>query len=209
MVDNDRAVHDSLKCLLSGVGLAMESYASAEEFLDCHDADRPGCLVLEARVPGMGGLELHRRLLERHIDLPVIMVTSRGDIKMASYCFRMGVFDFMQKPCDPEELLERIREAIDKDAGIRREKAELAQVVDRISLLSTSERQVMRLLIEGHSNKSVAARLRVAERTVEDRRARIMAKMEVRSLVELVRVIMARPFSMAHLSLDQDGGMRR
>ena len=189
VVDDDCAVRSSLEQMLSLSKLRVESYGSAEEFLESYDPARSGCLLLDVRMAGMSGLDLQERLLAAGIDLPVIIVSGHGDLAMASRSFRMGAVDFLEKPYDGHVLLERIRSALDKNAKAIQEKAELADISSRIELLSEPERQVMALLVEGRPHKAIAARLGIAARTVEDRRARILAKMNLHSLPELVRQV--------------------
>lgn len=189
IVDDDLAVRDSLKQLLGLAGLRTEVYASAEDFLESNPSSRPACLMLDVRMSGMGGVELHERLLDQRNDIPVLIITGHGDVAMARQSFRMGAADFMEKPFDSDELLQRIRSVLEHDARAMREKEAMAVIARGMESLSEPERQVMDLLIEGHLNKNIASLLNIAERTVEDRRARIFVKMNFTSLAELVRAV--------------------
>jgi FixJ family two-component response regulator len=188
VVDDDPAMRDSLDEFLTSAGLRVELYASAEQFLEEYDRERPGCLILDLRMGGMTGLELQQHLVEAGTDLPVIVITGHGDVSVASRSFRMGAVDVMAKPYDGRELLERLRSAREQNTLSRQERARLADISGRLASLSEAERKVLDLVIDGHPNKLVAMRLGIAERTVEDRRARLMTKMQVQSLPELARL---------------------
>ncbi len=186
VVDDDHAVRQSLELLIRSVGLRAETYASAQEFLDALDPARPGCLVLDIRMPGMSGLELQRYLRERNIGLPIIMVTGHGDVPVAVRALKNGAVDFIEKPFSKQLLLERIRDSLDQDGRLRQEQARQAGIQNRLKSLTPRERSVMELVVSGKSNKEVAAELGVSKKTVEVHRAHIMQKMEAESLAELV-----------------------
>lgn len=199
VIDADPEARCALSQLLTAAGLRSEFYRSAEDFLESCDLDQPGCLIMDVELPGISGLDLQKHLHEEAIDLPIIFVTGHGSIALASRGFRMGAVDFMERPYDSWNLLDRIRAAIQLDAANRIEKAELNRIAARIDALSPPERQVLQLLIEGLPNKAIAAQLGVAQRTVEDRRARIMQKMAIRSVAELVWLVASRPALNSHL----------
>ncbi len=190
IVDDDAAVRDSLALLLESAGLAAETYASAQTFLDAYTADRPGCLLLDVRMPGMSGLELQSVLKQRHIDVPVIFITAHGDVPLSARAFKAGAVDFLEKPVDERALIERVREALIRDERNRRRRSERAEVAARLERLTPREREVMTLVAQGQSNKEIAKHLNVSYRTVETHRARVMDKMEADSLSALIAMAM-------------------
>jgi len=190
IVDDDAPVRDGLKLLLRSVGHRVETYGSAQEFLDAYADDRPGCLVLDVRMPGMSGLDLQERLNERRAILPIIFITGHGDVPMAVEALQAGALDFLQKPFRDQELLDRSASALDKDAANRRELLELKQVAARFAELTPRERSVMNLVVQGKSNKVIAGDLDISQRTVEIHRARVMEKTQAGSLAHLVRMVL-------------------
>jgi two-component system response regulator FixJ len=190
VVDDDNAVRDALRFLLRSVGLTVETFASATEFLEAYRDDRPGCLVLDIRMPGMTGLELQDKLMERRSILPIIFITGHGDVPMAVEAMQAGAMDFIQKPFRDQDLLDRIHQAIDKDAKTRQSLGELAAIRARLASLTPREREVMDLVVHGKANKVIAGDLDLSQRTVEIHRARVMEKMEASSLAHLVRMVL-------------------
>lgn len=188
VVDDDPAMCESLKWLIESVNLSVETYPSANAFLDTYSADSPGCLVLDVRMPGMSGLELQEILVQRKVQLPVIIVTGHGDVPMAVRALKTGAMDFMEKPFNDQELLDRIQIAIEQDKKNRSDLARRTDVATRISRLSSREKEVMELIVSGNSNKVVAAHLNLSPKTVEVHRARVMEKLQAQSLPELVRL---------------------
>ena len=188
LVDDDQAVRDALELLLETAGLRTESYPSAETFLDNSDPDRPGCLVLDIRMPGMSGMNLQKALAVRDITLPIIFLTGHGTVPMSATAFRRGAVDFMEKPFDEDLLLERIHEAIGRDQANRDALARRAHAEARVASLTPREREVMWLIVDGRSNKEIAARLDLSHRTVETHRARIMDKTGMGSLADLIEL---------------------
>ena len=166
-------------------------FASGSEFLDAFDGKLTGCLVLDIRMPGIGGLELQQLLAERGSGLPIIFVTGYGDVPMAVEAIQNGAFDFIEKPYRDQDLLERIGRAMQADEESRRRRDEARGIRDRIARLTARERQVFELVVTGKANKVIAHELGVSQRTVEIHRARVMEKMEARSLAELVRMHLA------------------
>lgn len=190
VVDDDPAVLDSLSLLVRSIGLRVETFSSAREFLDAYDPERPGCLVLDVRMPGMSGLELQGRLERLGSTLPIVFVTAFGDIPMAVRAVKAGAVDFIQKPFRDQELLEKIGRAIAENARLREESSAVERVAARIGSLTPREREVMALVAAGKSNKAIARELGLSQRTVEVHRARVMEKMEADSLADLVRMVL-------------------
>lgn len=186
VVDDDPAVLESLEMLLQSVGLSVKTCNSARAFLDIHDADCGGCLVLDVRMPEVSGLELQKQLKELGLRIPVIFITGHGDVPVAVSAMKEGAVDFIQKPFSQQMLLEKIREALESDQSIRDEHEAQREVESRIKSLTPRERQVMDLVTAGRSNKQIAEDLGISQKTVEAHRARVMSKMAVDSLAELV-----------------------
>jgi len=187
IVDDDGAVRDSLALLLASAGMAVETYGSARAFLERHDPARPGCVVLDLRMPDMDGLELQAELAARGSRLPVIFVSAHGEVALSARAFKAGAVDFLQKPIESEDFLATVEEALRRDAALRREAEASARIGERYARLTPREREVLELVIAGRSNKEIARALALSHRTVETHRARIMEKMEVASLSELVK----------------------
>ena len=190
VVDDDRAVRDSLALLVNSVGLEAETFASAQEFLDAYRPERRGCLITDIRMPGMSGLELQEKLSADDIRIPVIVLTGHGDVPAAVRALKGGAVDFVEKPFNPQALLDLIQQAIARDVEIREVAAQGAQVAERKALLTPREHEVMGLVVAGKANKVIAIELAISERTVELHRGRIMKKMQARSLAELMRMVL-------------------
>ncbi len=188
VVDDDQAMRNSLKWLISSVGLPVEVFASADDFLRGHQSGRPGCMLLDVRMPGMSGLELQEVLGEKGITLPVIIITGHGDVPMAVRAMKAGAIDFIEKPFNDEMLLEGIRRALNLDERQRHAHLERAEVSARLAQLTPREHEVMSMVTDGKSNKEIAHELGVSAKTVEAHRARVMEKMQAGSLAELVRM---------------------
>ena len=186
IVDDDDAVRRFLSGLIESVELPVEAYASAQDFLTAYEPGRPGCLVLDVRMPGMSGLELQRELAERAIDLPVIVLTGHGNVQVAVHAMKAGAVDFVEKPFDNELLLDRIQKAVAESVRADGERVKRNEIANRMRLLSPRERQVLDLVVAGETNKGVARHLDISERTVEIHRANVMRKMRARSLADLV-----------------------
>ncbi len=191
IVDDDQAIRHAMELLMRSVGLDYEIFHSADDFLAGHTNDRAGCLVLDIRMPGLGGLELQEKLNEMGSTLPIIFITGHGDVPMAVEAMQKGAVDFIQKPFRDQELLDRITEALKTDQARRSARNEQAEVTGRIGKLTKREREVMTLVVTGKPNKVIAYELGVSQRTVEIHRARVMEKMEARSLADLVRMHLA------------------
>jgi len=188
VVDDDEGVRDALSMLLDTVGQAYELYSSAPEFLQSYDDSKSGCLVLDIRMPRMSGLELQAKLKEKNSLLPIIFITGHGDIAMAVEAMRQGGLDFIRKPFREQDLLDRINEALDIDAGKRKKGHDRQELLDSIASLSEREHEVFRLVAEGELNKVIAYDLGISQRTVEAHRTRVMQKLGVRTLAQLIRM---------------------
>jgi two-component system, LuxR family, response regulator FixJ len=190
VVDDDAAVRDALKLLLRSVGQAVETFSSGQEFIDAYSEDRPGCLVLDIRMPGMSGLELQQKLNERHSILPIIFITGHGDVPMAVEAMQAGAVDFIQKPFRDQDLIDRINQALEKDSNNRAALGERNDIRRRLETLTPREREVLDLVVHGKANKVIAGDLKLSQRTVEIHRARVMEKMQASSLAHLVRMVL-------------------
>jgi FixJ family two-component response regulator len=189
LVDDDDAVRTSIRLLLRSVGLPVETFSSAQEFLDNVDGDRLGCLVLDIRMPNMSGLELQQRLNDLHHIIPVIFITGHGDIPMAVEAMQHGAVDFIQKPFRDQDLIDRINQGLEKDRINRDDLKQRDGIRERINDLTPREREVLDLVAKGKANKVIAGDLNVSQRTVEIHRARVMEKMGASSLAHLVRMV--------------------
>jgi FixJ family two-component response regulator len=188
VIDDDQAVRDSLALLLKSMGQKARLFDSAQAFLDQFDPDMKGCIVLDIRMPGMSGVELQHRLKAMRCSLPVIFVTGHGDVPMAVEAMHQGAFDFIQKPFRDQELLDRINQALAWDQEHRSEDERRRSVEERFGSLTPREREVMDCVVRGLANKVIAMDLDLSQRTVEIHRARVMEKMNARSLADLVRM---------------------
>ena len=188
IVDDDESIRHAMNLLLRSVGLNAEAYARGDDFLEHFDIERLGCLVLDIRMPGLGGLDLQKRLSALGSSMPIIFITGYGDVPMAVEAMQNGAFDFVQKPFRDQQLLEKINAALSRDRNDRIEQARRSDVAARRRKLTNREREVMELVVTGKPNKAIAFELGVSQRTVEIHRARVMEKMRARSLAELVRM---------------------
>ena len=188
VVDDDHGVRDSLSLLLRSVGIKSAAYESAKAFLDAYEDDRVACLVADIRMPGMSGLDLQRELKERDIGLPIIFITGHGDVPMAVNAMKSGAMDFLQKPFRDQDLLDRINKALKLARDHQATQMEEDEIRRRLDSLTPRESEVMSMVVKGCANKVIAMDLGVSQRTVELHRARVMHKMGVRSLAELVRL---------------------
>jgi FixJ family two-component response regulator len=188
VVDDDDAILDSLTLLLRSVGLESSAFSTAGDFLKGFDARRHSCLLADIRMPGMSGLELQSELNRRGIRIPTIFITGHGDVPNAVRAMQAGALDFIQKPFRDEELLKRINDALEIDLQRLSERRETLEVRRKLETLTPRETEVMRKVVDGCANKVIALDLGVSQRTVELHRARVMHKMGVRSLADLVRM---------------------
>lgn len=190
IVDDDKAVRDSLRWLINSINLKVEAFASASEFLNAYDPEHPGCLVTDVRMPGMSGLELQKELSERGIQLPVIIITGHGDVEMAVRAMKGGAFDFIEKPFPDQNLLDVVQKAVDFDLKARKVRSQQEEILALLDRLTPRERQVLGLIVAGESNKGIAYHLNISDKTVEAHRAKVMEKTEARSLAELMKKVM-------------------
>lgn len=189
VVDDDLAVRDSLRWLFEGEGLVVQTYASAEEFLCTFTNERPGCAVVDLRMPGMSGLELQETLARRHVRLPLVFVTAHGDVRLAVMAMRRGAVDFVEKPFTDAHLVDAVRRALGVHSRHAGGEEDPGVVRARAATLSPRERDVLAAVVDGRSSKTIAEALGIATKTVEAHRARIMAKLGTSSLAELVRLV--------------------
>lgn len=189
LVDDDEAVRDSLGMLFKSIGLEHEAYASALEFLEHYDGQRHSCLVADIRMPGLSGLELQQRLNEQRAEIPIIFITGHGDVPMAVTAMKSGAADFIQKPFRDQDLIDRLHKALALDHDRRVARAAEDEIRKRIALLTPREHEVMQRVVRGQANKVIAMDLGVSQRTVELHRARVMRKLKMRSVAELVHAV--------------------
>jgi FixJ family two-component response regulator len=188
VVDDDPSVRRALGRLLKASGFGVDGFASAEEFLKHPPPDRPACVVLDVKMPGLGGLGLQRTLAERAAGLPIVFITGHGDIPMTVRAMKAGAVDFLPKPFNDQDLLAAVRQALARNAQARQAGADLAEIRRRAESLSPREREVMALVVSGKLNKQAGHQLGVTEKTIKAHRAQVMRKMHADSLAELVRM---------------------
>lgn len=188
IVDDDESVRKSIARLVKSIGLNAETFPSPQSFLDRKPYNGPCCLVLDVRMPGMSGIDLQRELEKSGLFLPVIFITGYGTVPMSVQAMKNGAVDFLPKPFKDQDLLSAIQQAIDKDKQARKDLAEIEGIQHRIDRLTHREYEVLSLIISGMLNKQVAFHLGISEKTVKVHRARVMEKIQVDSLAELVRL---------------------
>lgn len=191
IVDDDEAMRDSMTWFLEGEGYAVTAFASGAAFLAARHDGMRGCLVLDVRMPDMSGLELHERLDDLGSTLPIIFVTGHGDVPMAVSALQRGACDFIEKPFNNDDMLTRIRRALELDAQLTARRQRENVISHRIEQLTPRELEVLRLVVAGRLNKQIADQMNISMKTVEAHRARVMEKMGVRTLAELVKAAMA------------------
>jgi RNA polymerase sigma factor (sigma-70 family) len=190
IVDDDQEVREAIALLMDSVGLAAESFASAQDYLETFDPGRPGCLVLDVRMKGMSGLDLQQRLAAEPLQPPVIVITGHGDVPMAVRAVKAGAVDFIEKPFNDQVLLDAVHRAFEQDAERRGQASRLADIQARLERLTPREREILDQVVAGKRNKVIAADLGITQSTVEAHRAKVMEKMQARSLSDLMRMML-------------------
>jgi FixJ family two-component response regulator len=188
VIDDDRAIRDGIASLIRSIGLRVETFGSARHFMSAERPDAPACLILDVRMPGIGGLELQRQLSGAGIHIPIIFITGHGDIPMTVQAMKEGALEFLTKPVRGQDLLEAVQKAIERDRTLRKERAELAAIRARFDSLTPRETEVLHLVVAGLLNKQIADELGTSELTVKTHRAHVMEKTEAESLAHLVRM---------------------
>ena len=188
VVDDDESVRKSLGNLIRSARLRVETFASAQQFLDSACVDLPSCLVLDVRMPRLNGLDLQKRLMEINVDIPIVFITAHGDVPTSVRAMKAGAVEFLIKPFRDEELLDAIDQAIERDRVTRQQKAQIAELRSRHESLTPREREVMDLVVSGLLNKQIALELGTSEITIKVHRSRVMEKMRANSLADLVRM---------------------
>lgn len=188
VIDDDPEVRDALDRLLRSEGWRVQPFASAQDFLDAALAQGPGCILLDVDMPGMTGPQLHAHLQETGVDLPVIYLTGRCSVSISVQAMKKGALDFLEKPIDADVLMPAIALAVDRHRQSREKGERLADIQQRLATLSARERDVFNLVVLGRLNKQIAGELQIAEKTVKVHRGRVMAKMKVRSVAQLVHL---------------------
>ena len=188
VVDDDASMRESLKNLIRSVGLRVELFASAQEFLRSKRPDQPSCLVLDVRLPGLSGLDLQRRTGDAGIEIPIVFITGHGDIPMSVRAMKAGAVEFLTKPFRDQDLLDAIQQALERDGKARDQRAALEELRSRFASLTSREREVLTRVVAGLLNKQIGAELGTSETTVKIHRHQVMEKMGAGSLPELVRM---------------------
>ena len=189
VVDDDPSIRKSLSLLLNSAGYGVKTFASAKEFLESErGTPGPACLVLDVKMPGLGGLDLQKELKSRNYVIPIIFITGHGDIPMSVQAMKKGAVDFLSKPFDDGDLLDAVKEALLKDSQARADLKEQQQCIQRLDSLTTREHEILTYLITGMLNKQIAYELNISERTVKAHRKQVLDKMGVDSIAQLVRL---------------------
>jgi RNA polymerase sigma factor (sigma-70 family) len=189
VVDDDPSVRTAIERLVGCLGLQVELFGSAQEFLARNLPNVPSCLVLDIRLPGISGLDLQRPLAKANIQIPIVFITARGDIPMTVRAIKAGVLEFLTKPFRDQDLLDAIQRALERDRSRRRQETTLAVLRERFESLTPREREVVGMVVSGMLNKQVAAQIGIAESTVKVHRSRAIEKLQAQSLAELVKMI--------------------
>lgn len=190
IVDDDENVRNSLAQLFEAVGYNFEIFSSSQDFLDSYDSTKPGCLVLDIRMPGMSGLGLQEKLAKYRDTLPIIFITGHGDVTTAIEAFKGGATDFIEKPFNDQKLLDSIDKSIETSLKNYRNQVEVADIQKRMDALTAREREILKGVVDGKTNKMIALEFEISPKTVDFHRCNIMEKMGVNSAVQLTRVVM-------------------
>jgi len=188
IIDDDRGMRQAIQDLVESVGLRAESFPTGEEFLRMRPAGRPGCLVLDVRLPQMSGLDFQHRLVETGMQIPIIFITAHGDIPMSVRALKSGAVEFLTKPFRDQDLLDAIQQALQRDRAAQEQQAEIHDLQERYGELTAREQQVMALVVSGMQNKQIASEIGASEATVKIHRGNVMRKMQAGSVVDLVRM---------------------
>jgi FixJ family two-component response regulator len=188
VIDDDRMIREGLQSLIRSVGLRVETFASAQEFLGAKRPDAPTCLVLDVRMPGISGLDLQLKLRDGGIPIPIIFITGHGDIPMSVRAMKEGAHEFLTKPIRGQDLLDAVQKAIASDRKLRKERQEVDEIRKRFESLTPREKEVLDLVVAGLLNKQIADQLAMSELTVKTHRAHVMEKTQADSLAHLVRM---------------------
>jgi RNA polymerase sigma factor (sigma-70 family) len=189
VVDDDPSIRRAIKILLESVGLEVELFGSAQEFVAGRPADRPSCLVLDIRLPGVSGLDFQRQLNEAKINIPIIFISAHGDVPMTVRAMKAGAIEFLTKPFRDQDLLDAVQVALDRDRARRQREGEIATLRERFESLSAREREVVAMVVSGMPNKQIAAKIGITENTVKVHRSRAMEKLQAQSLADLVKMV--------------------
>lgn len=191
VVDDDKSVRTGIGILLKSVSIKVEAYASGVEFLESYDPFRPGCLIMDVRMPEISGLELQKKLNMLDYTIPIIIISGYGNIPLSVQAMELGAVTFLEKPLEEQALLESVQKAFSKDAQARKEWTEQVAIKERLGRLSQREREVLNLVVVGKSNKMIADELEISEKTIDFHRANMKKKLDVDSVAELVRIVAA------------------
>ena len=188
VIDDDESIREALQSLIRSVGLSVQTFAAAQEFLQSRRPDVPACLILDVRMPGLSGLDLQRELAEANINIPIIFITGHGDIPMSVRAMKAGAVEFLTKPFRDQDLLDAIAQALERDRHARSQQADSAELRNRYHSLTPRESEVFALVVKGLLNKQIALQLGTSEITIKLHRRQVMEKMRADSLADLVRM---------------------
>jgi len=188
VIDDDRMIREGLQSLIRSVGLRVETFASAQDFLIAKRRDAPACLVLDVRMPGLSGLDLQLKLSDANVQIPIIFITGHGDIPMSVRAMKEGAHEFLTKPVRGQDLLDAVQKAIASDRALRKERAEVSEIRARFDSLTPREKEVLDFVVAGLLNKQIAGEMGTSELTVKTHRAHVMEKTHADSLAHLVRM---------------------